>query len=141
MKQMDNRTDKRRLGDGGEELVVEHLSKNGYKILERNYLRKWGELDIVAQKDEILHFIEVKSVSRDTDSFCVNPPELSAGRETEDEYRPEDNMHPWKLQRLRRIIQTYLLDKDDDIEWQFDLATVYIAGDKHKIHFEEDVII
>ena len=131
---MDNRTEKRRVGDCGEQAVVEHLLKNRYNILDRNYLRKWGELDIVAEKEGILHFVEVKTVSREIIGFNVN-------HETTDEYMPEDNMHPWKLKRLRRVIQTYLLDKDQELEWQFDLATVYLGEKSYRINFEEDLII
>ena len=74
--------------------------KRGFEIIEQNYNKKWGEIDIIARKGQKLHFIEVKSVSRDSLKY-VSP-------ET-DSYRPEDNLHPWKLERLSRVIQTYLL--------------------------------
>ncbi len=131
---MDNRTDKRRIGDIGEQLVVKDLIERGFLILDRNYSRKWGELDIVAKKYEILHFVEVKTVSREISRENVN-------YETLDDYRPEDNMHPWKAKRLRRVIQTYLLDKGDEAEWQFDLVVVYLGKNSHRIDIEEDVII
>ncbi len=54
-------------------------------------------------------------------------------------------MHPWKLQRLGRVIQSYLLDKDisDKTEWQFDVATVYIDTDKRisRVNFIEDLVL
>ena len=115
-------TEKQKLGEIGETCACEYLKKQGYKIVERNYLRKWGELDIVAQKAKKIHFVEVKAVSRT----------ISEGkgviRETNDAYRPEDNMHPWKLQRLSRAVKSYLLEKDisDDVDWQFDVVTVYV---------------
>ena len=114
----DNRTEKRKLGDIGENVACDFLKKKGFEIKERNYLRKWGEIDIVAKKSNIIHFIEVKSVS------CVTFDNVSHG--TMGEFRPEDNMHPWKLRRLSRVIQTYLLDKKLDQEWQLDLITVKI---------------
>lgn len=135
---MDNRTGKRRIGDQGEEFVARNYLSKGFEILERNYLRKWGELDIVAEKESVLHFIEVKTVSREMNHRFVN-------HETSDEYRPEDNVHQYKLHRLRRIIQTYLEERGlstyDDIEWQFDLAVVYISGSQYEIQIEEDLII
>src|SRR5665647_568897 len=93
-------------GEIGENIAVRFLVKHGFLILDRNYTKKWGELDIVAKKDKKLYFIEVKSVSRETLNKI-------------DDYRPEDNMHPWKMKRLSRTIQTYLLSKNigEDEEW------------------------
>ena len=57
-------TDKQILGKTGEDYACDYLRKSGYIVVERNYLKKWGELDIIAKKNKKLHFIEVKSVSR-----------------------------------------------------------------------------
>ena len=57
------KSEKRKIGDVGEGLTAKFLEERGYKIVERNYLKKWGEIDIVAQNKEGLHFIEVKSIS------------------------------------------------------------------------------
>ena len=54
-------SEKRKIGDLGENLCVKHLVKHGFKILDRNYQKKWGEIDIVAKKSGIIHFIEVKT--------------------------------------------------------------------------------
>lgn len=131
----DNRTEKRKLGDIGENVACDFLKKRGFEIKERNYLRKWGEIDIVATKSNIIHFIEVKSVS------CVTFDDVSHG--TEGEFRPEDNMHPWKLKRLSRVIQTYLLEKKLDQDWQLDLITVKIDQKKRLARAEiiENIII
>ena len=110
---MGNITEKRRLGDIGENIACVFLEKRGFEIIERNYLRKWGEIDIVARKGKVIRFIEVKAVSRVT-------------LDQKDNYRPEDNMHPWKLKRLARAMQTYLLEKKLDCDWQLDLITVKI---------------
>jgi putative endonuclease len=131
-------TEKQKIGILGEGYASEYLKRNGYKIMDRNYLRKWGELDIVAQKERKIHFVEVKSVSREMSGDNVI-------HETNDSYRAEDNMHPWKLKRLGRVIQSYLIDKDisDDIDWQFDVITVYIDLNKglHKVFLLEDVVL
>lgn len=134
--QSGTKTQKQIVGTIGEDAVCTYLKRKGFKVIDRNYLKKWGELDVVAIKDKKIHFIEVKSVSR---KFEDVPHETRVG------YRPEDNMHPWKLQRLARTIQSYVLDKNvsDDTEWQFDVATVYVDQEKRlcKVIMLEDVIL
>ena len=122
----DNRTEKRKLGDIGENIACDFLKSRGFEIIERNYLRKWGEIDIITKKSGLIHFIEVKSVTHGTS-----------------EYRPEDNMHPWKLKRLSRAMQTYLLDRKLDCDWQLDLITVKMNQQNRKARVEiiENVII
>ena len=136
----DNRTEKRKLGDIGENIACDFLKKRGFEIIEKNYLRKWGEIDIVTKKDGIIRFIEVKSVRLPTPDAVGNGGQVSYGT---DNYRPEDNMHPWKLKRLSRAIQTYLLDKKLDCDWQLDLVTVKIDQENRKARVEiiENVII
>ena len=131
----DNRTEKRKLGDIGENVACDFLEKRGFEIVERNYLRKWGEIDIITKKSNIIHFVEVKSVSRVT----LN----NVSRGTNGEFRAEDNMHPWKLKRLSRVVQTYLLERKLDCDWQLDLITVKIDQKNRKARVEmiEKVII
>jgi putative endonuclease len=106
-------------GKLGEDIACRYLERKGYIITERNYWKKWGEIDIVASKGNTIHFVEVKSVSRENIGY------VSTEHNT---YRAEDNMHPWKMQRLSRVIKTYLLDKavSDETNWQFDVITVQI---------------
>lgn len=51
----------RRIGDKGEDLVVELLKSRGFEILDRNFRMKFGELDIVAMRGRCVHFVEVKA--------------------------------------------------------------------------------
>ena len=134
MKPLDNRTEKRKLGDLGEKIACNFLENKGFEIIDRNYLRKWGEIDIIAKKSNIIHFIEVKSVSREN---------LEKVAHVTDNYRPEDNMHPWKLKRLSRAIQTYLLDRNINNDWRLDLVTVKIDESSRKARVEliDNVII
>ena len=53
--------EKRRLGFWGESKAVRYLKKKGYKILERNYRCPFGEIDIIAEKDDVVVFCEVKT--------------------------------------------------------------------------------
>ncbi len=54
-------TEKRRIGDRGEESAVNFLFANGYDVLHRNYRFGRGEIDIIARKDNVMVFIEVKT--------------------------------------------------------------------------------
>lgn len=131
-------TEKQKLGSLGEGFACNYLESKGFKVVERNYSKKWGEIDIIAKKSGKMHFIEVKSVSREMFDSVIH--------ETySDSYRAEDNMHPWKLQRLARTIQSYLLDRDvsDSVDWQFDVVTVYIDQSRglHKVFVLEDVVL
>lgn len=130
-------TERQIIGQIGEDFVCEHLISLGYRIVDRNYLKKWGELDIVAQGGRMLHFVEVKTVTR----IYQNVTHVTS-RGT---YSPEDNMHPWKLKRLSRAVQSYLLEKDvsDETDWQFDVATVYLDRNKRLIKIEllEDIVL
>ena len=51
------------LGRMGEDIAAEHLTRQGFRVLDRNYRTRWGELDIVAFGDRVLAFVEVKSRS------------------------------------------------------------------------------
>ena len=48
-------------GNIAENKAVEFLEDSGYEIVDRNFYTKFGEIDIIAEKDDILHFVEVKS--------------------------------------------------------------------------------
>ena len=128
----DKRTEKRKTGDLGEKLCVHFLKKHGFKVLDRNYLKPWGEIDIVTIKDNCLHFIEVKTVNK-------SKPEWGSSNG----YEAEDNVHEWKLKRLGRTIETYLLEKNipENQEYQLDVAVVYldIEAGEGKVRFIPDV--
>ncbi len=57
--------DRQELGGRSEQLVAEALERDGYTVLERNVRSRMGELDIVAEKGEVLCFVEVRSRSTD----------------------------------------------------------------------------
>jgi len=48
-------------GDKAEAKALKFLEQNGFYILDQNYYTRFGEIDIIAKKEEVLHFIEVKS--------------------------------------------------------------------------------
>ena len=132
-----------KIGEIGENVAVKFLVKHGFTILDRNYTKKWGEIDIIAEKDNKLYFIEVKSVSRETLTTFI--PKSYNDSDERYEHRPEDNMHPWKLKKLSRTIQTYLLSKNisEEKEWQVDLLVVYLCQKekKAKVKVVSDIIL
>jgi putative endonuclease len=117
------------IGNNGEEITCTYLEKLGYLIQDRNYNKKWGELDIVAVKDNILHFFEVKSMRTIGSSI----------------YRPEENVHNLKQKRLRRTIQTYLNEHKAGIEPVFKFHVVVvkmnIATGESDIEMLENIIL
>ncbi len=117
------KTPKRIKGDFGEEIALRYLINKGFSLLTTNYLKPWGELDIVMKRQSRIHFIEVKTVSRES----LGGKQARVG-DIKDHIRPEENMHRRKLLRLHRAIQTYLLEHKipSSVEWQIDLACVYL---------------
>lgn len=123
------KTSKQVTGETGEQLACDYLIKFGHRIIDRNYRQKWGEIDIISQKGQAWHFVEVKTVVR--------------GRLRDDDYEPEDNIHPWKIKRLGRAIKTYILQRkiDDEADWQADSIAVYLKpdGGVWKIDYMEEI--
>ncbi len=134
---------KRAIGDVGEDIACTYLVGKGWRIIERNYWRPWGEIDIVAEdREKRLRFVEVKSISRALGGVGK---EGGAGDGSCETYRPEENMHPQKLRRLSRVIQTYLLEKHirEQQAWQLDLACVYLDFETRRARVQvlENIII
>ena len=95
-------------GNYFEDKAVDFLSSNGYSIIDRNfYAKKLGEIDIVSLKDDIYHFIEVKS-----------------GETFEAVY----NITPSKLHKLLKSIEYYLKVKNLDVAYCVD--AIIFAGEE-----------
>ncbi|MEA2027525.1 MAG: YraN family protein [Campylobacterota bacterium] len=96
-------------GNQSEDRAIEYLEKNGFIIIERNfYAKKMGEIDIVAKKDDTLHFIEVKSSSNSS-------------------YEPIYNITPTKLRRIINSVHYYL--KVKKLDMAFCIDAIIIRGD------------
>jgi putative endonuclease len=136
------KTRKRALGDVGEAIARVYLERRGFTILEQNYLKPWGEIDLIA-KDAggELRFVEVKSVAH-TFGKVLGTRETLVG---EGKLRPEENMHERKVRRLYRAIQTYLLENKLSAEtvWKIDLACVYVDMDarRGRVEMLENIVI
>ena len=117
------RTKNKKTGDLGEEIACRYLRESGYALLNRNYWRPWGEIDIVAELGEKLCFFEVKTA-------------VSGGsRET---VTPETNLHSGKLQRFDRIVQSYLWEKriQQGREWAFQAILVLLDMERRQARVE-----
>ena len=74
---------RRRFGNWGEDAAAEYLEQKGYRIIERNYTCRYGEIDIIAQNPEGLAFVEVKSRR----SLKFGRPALAVTREKQNKIR------------------------------------------------------
>lgn len=108
------------LGKFGEELSVDFLEKNGYDILETNWVFQKAEIDIIAQKDNILAIVEVKT--RSSIEFGL----------------PQDFVKPKKIQLLVKAVNEYVISNDLDLEVRFDIIAIYKEDKQFKIEHIED---
>jgi putative endonuclease len=106
-----------KVGRLGENIAAEWLGNTGFLIKDRHYLRKWGEIDLIAARAGIVHFVEVKTVSYETMEELDNA--VAHGM-----FRPEENVHEAKLKRLYRAIESWIGEKKYKGEYQLDVLTV-----------------
>ena len=109
------------IGKIGENITNTFLMKQGFTIIERNYRVKVGEIDIIAKKDNVLRFIEVKSIKvRDCNQI------------TNLVIAPEDNLTFAKWSKLLLTIEIYKNHNGVPYETpnQIDLACVYIDTER-----------
>ena len=101
----------------GEKVAAEYLKRHGFTIRDRNIARKTGELDIIAEKEDTLHFVEVKTILVDEFSDAAHPG---------DEYDPSINLHEAKIRKVARTGEWYVLEKRWEGDWQVDGALVWL---------------
>ena len=103
------------LGKLGEELAVEYLQKEGYEILETNWVFQKAEIDIIAKKGEIIAVIEVKTRSS-----------IEFGS-------PEEFVKPKKIQLLVKAVNEYIISNNLDSEVRFDIVSIHKDAKNFKI--------
>ncbi|ACM93030.1 conserved hypothetical protein [Nautilia profundicola AmH] len=96
----------RKKGNIAEEKACEYLKQKGYKIVERNFYTKFGEIDIIAFKDDVFHFIEVKSGTT---------------------FEPIFNITPSKLKRIIRSAEYFI--KQNRIDSAFCIDAIIVKGE------------
>lgn len=119
------------LGKSGEEAAVKFLKENGYKIRERNYRTKLGEVDIIAQDKDIICFIEVKT------------------RISDRQGSPAESVTSFKQRQIAKAALIFLKEKNLlDEKARFDVVSImYTAGSpkieliKNAFELEERYVI
>ena len=101
----------------GEDVACKYLQNRGFEVIERNFHSKFGEIDIVAKRGEILHFIEVKSTSGD--------------------YEASYRLSPQKYEKILKTLNFYLLKNGLNNDFQVDLLCIY----KNKTDFRENITL
>ena len=106
-------TEKRKFGDIGEKIACCFLKKRNYSILKTNYQKRIGEIDIIAELGNSLHFIEVKTRT-------VNSSKKYG--------LPQEAVTIHKQKRLIKTALFYLLENkySDDTFWQIDVIAIII---------------
>ena len=107
-------------GTWGEAQVANYLRKRGYQLLAHSYHCRFGEVDLIARKKDMLCFVEVKTRSN-----------LSMGL-------PREYVTDQKQEKLRKTAAFYLASKELDCSVRFDVAEVYTneAHDPHSLRIE-----
>ena len=119
----------KKLGIFGEKLALNYLKKKGYQILDKNYSPKWsvlGEIDIIAKKNNIISFVEVKTLNKSSSFF------------------PEDKVNFLKQRKLIKLSQSWLVQNKIPLnsEWQIDIISIKIDLKNKKAtirHFENAI--
>jgi putative endonuclease len=108
------------VGGVGEDLAHIYLKNKGYRIINRNYRAKYGEIDIIAKSPSgVLVFIEVKTLAGNLDS--------------QRSLLPEDNLSKWKMRKLKRICQFFANAYPllvSGLGWQIDLVAIIVPLDQ-----------
>jgi len=106
---MDLLWNKKQIGTIGELIAGEHLKKTGHRIIEKNYLIPAGEIDIIAEKDNTLIFLEVKT--RTSKYFGL----------------PEESIVPARSRRIRKVAEIFLAENNCyKINARFDVISIQI---------------
>jgi len=105
----------RDIGALGEKIAADYLTGLGYTIRERNFRLREGEIDIIAEKDDFLVFIEVRT--RTSNSYGT----------------PEESVTAQKKGRLIALAEAYIEDRDDlPSSWRIDVVAIEL-GPKRKV--------
>ena len=110
------------LGKIGEDLALDFLKSHSFSILEKNFHSKLGEIDIIAEKEHCLYFIEVKTRSN-----------INHGK-------PFEAVNKRKVYHIKKAAQYYLLKNQfESYRLKVAVFSILIEGEKIDIKFWEDI--
>lgn len=109
-------------GRVGEDLACRFLEQKGFTVVERNYTKPCGEIDVVVIKDKEIHFVEVKTIAIENDSNVS--------------VRPAENMTPSKMKKCERVALQYVSERHVKGEWFYDAVFVTLDSVSRKAHVE-----
>jgi putative endonuclease len=113
--------EKKQLGKKGEEVALRFLKKRGYRLIEKNYVCKMGEMDIIAREKDTLTFIEVKTRT----SMMFGPPQLAVNAS--------------KQRQLSKVALYYLKEKRlEDVKARFDVVAILLEKKGEQIELIKD---
>jgi len=132
----DKKLKNKETGDLGERVACKYLKTKGLTILERNFLKKWGEVDIVARETGKVHFIEVKTVSYETKDALDKA--VSHGT-----WRPEEQVHEFKLHQIHKALETWISENSYKGDWQIDVVAIrLVTREKYaSVNYIENIIV
>ncbi len=112
---------RRRFGDCGEDLAAAFFMARGFRIIGRNWSCRLGEIDLVCEKNGVIHFIEVKTRRTGTYGY------------------PEEAITPAKLLHFSRAIESYLL-QHPATAYQAGALAITISHGTPEYHYVEQIL-
>jgi len=109
----------KKLGEWGEELASRFLIEKGFDKIDSNWHKQVGEIDLIFEKDEEIIFVEVKTRTNCNFGF------------------PEESITVSKRQKIRKVIELYMMEGDIELIPRFDVVVVELKGlQPHFTHYE-----
>jgi len=112
----------------GEEIARNFLTQKRYLIKEQNFRKQWGEIDLVAfdKTTQETVFVEVKTINQKSQANIL----------------PEEQLTPAKIQKLKRIILSYLAEvKLENKPWRLDLIAIELTDSQPIIRHYTDLYV
>jgi putative endonuclease len=114
---------RKQTGRQGEEIAARYLEDNGYKLVQRNWRCKIGELDLIVEDDDVLVFVEVRT--RHGHRYGI----------------PEESITPAKQARLIELAETYLQETSSIPQsWRIDVVAVQLGPGRPQINHIENAV-
>ncbi len=115
-------TERRALGNRGEDLAAVFFLGKGFRVMERNWSRPFGEIDLILEKEGKVHFVEVKT------------------RKSLEFGYPEESITRSKLRHLAKAIEVYLIEHPLVTAYQVDALAILVMEEKVEYHYVEFIL-